>query len=71
MLSILSHEYTDSAEGVQGAEQREDRGEERSSNLKSKNLKSRLGEQLDEIAVFVFVAVAVLYIAAATYGLFW
>jgi hypothetical protein len=33
--------------------------------------RSRLGEQLDEIAVFAFVAVAVIYIAAATYGLFW
>ena len=33
--------------------------------------RSRLGEQLDEIAVFAFVAVAVVYIAAATYGLFW
>ena len=31
---------------------------------------SRLGEKLDEIAVFAFVAVAVIYIAAATYGLF-
>jgi hypothetical protein len=36
----------------------------------SKELKSRLGDQLDEIAVFAFVAVAVLYIAAATYTLF-
>jgi hypothetical protein len=34
-------------------------------------LRSRLGEQLDQIAVFAFVAVAVVYIAAATYGLFW
>lgn len=34
-------------------------------------LRSRLGEKLDEIAVFAFVAVAVIYIAAATYGLFW
>jgi hypothetical protein len=34
-------------------------------------VRSRLGEQLDEIAVFAFVAVAVIYIAAATYGLFW
>lgn len=33
--------------------------------------RSRVGEQLDEIAVFAFVAVAVVYIAAATYGLFW
>ena len=58
MLSILSHQYTDSPEG--GAE-----GE-----TQTKELKSRLGDQLDEIAVFAFVAVAVLYIAAATYGLF-
>jgi hypothetical protein len=38
---------------------------------RNKDLKSQLGDQLDEIAVFAFVAVAVLYIAAATYGLFW
>jgi hypothetical protein len=68
MLSILSHEYTDAP---QGAQEGEDRGAERSQNLKSKDLKSSFGEQLDEIAVFAFVAVAVLYIAAATYGLFW
>ena len=66
MLSILSHEYTDSPEAA--PEQQEQRSEERT---EPKNLKSRLGDQLDEIAVFVFVAVAVLYIAAATYGLFW
>lgn len=71
MLSILSHEYTDSPQGAQEREDREDRGAERSQNLNSRNLKSRFGEQLDEIAVFAFVAVAVLYIAAATYGLFW
>jgi hypothetical protein len=59
MLSILSHEYTDSADAVSEQKQR------------SKGLKSRLGDQLDEIAVFAFVAVAILYIAAATYGLFW
>ena len=58
MLSILSHQYTDSTDS--GAE-----GETR-----TEDLKSRLGDQLDEIAVFAFVAVAVLYIAAATYGLF-
>jgi hypothetical protein len=60
MLSIPSHEYTDSHEAA------EERGAKR-----SQNLKSRLGEQLDEIAVFAFVAVAILYVAAATYGLFW
>ena len=60
MLSIPSHEYTDSPEGA-----------EQDSAKRSQNLKSRLGEQLDEIAVFAFVAVAILYIAAATYGLFW
>lgn len=58
MLSIPSHQYTDSADGMAGGESR------------SKDLKSQLGDQLDEIAVFAFVAVAVLYIAAATYGLF-
>jgi hypothetical protein len=58
MLPILSHQYTDSPEGAA----------ERQTG--SKDLKSRLGDQLDEIAVFAFVAVAVLYIAAATYGLF-
>ena len=58
MLSIPSHQYTDSAHGAANGETR------------SKDLKSQLGDQLDEIAVFAFVAVAVLYIAAATYGLF-
>ena len=61
MLSIPSHEYTDSPEGAQ----------QDSAKRSQNNLKSRLGEQLDEIAVFAFVAVAILYIAAATYGLFW
>jgi hypothetical protein len=32
----------------------------------AKNLKARLGDQLDEIAVFALVAVAVFYIAAAS-----
>jgi len=32
----------------------------------SKSVKARLGDQLDEIAVFALVAVAVLYIAAAS-----
>ena len=58
MLPIPSHQYTDSADSVADGETR------------SKDLKSRLGDELDEIAVFAFVAVAVLYIAAATYGLF-
>ena len=59
MLPILSHQYTDSPDGMAEGETRR------------KDLKSQLGDQLDEIAVFAFVAVAVLYIAAATYGLFW
>ena len=58
MLSILSHQYTDSPDVMAEGETR------------TKEHKSRLGDQLDEIAVFAFVAVAVLYIAAATYGLF-
>jgi hypothetical protein len=33
----------------------------------TKNLKARLGDQLDEIAVFALVAVAVFYIAAASF----
>jgi hypothetical protein len=32
----------------------------------AKDLKARLGDQLDEIAVFALVAVAVFYIAAAS-----
>jgi hypothetical protein len=32
----------------------------------AKDLKGRLGDQLDEIAVFALVAVAVFYIAAAS-----
>jgi hypothetical protein len=59
MLPILSHQYTDSPDRMAEGETRR------------KDLRSRLGDQLDEIAVFAFVAVAVLYIAAATYGLFW
>jgi hypothetical protein len=58
MLPILSHQYTDSPHEMAEGETR------------TKETKSRLGDQLDEIAVFAFVAVAVLYIAAATYGLF-
>jgi|GraSoi2013_115cm_1033766.scaffolds.fasta_scaffold1106178_1 hypothetical protein len=58
MLSIPSHQYTDSASDTANDE------------TQSKELKSRLGDQLDGIAVFAFLAVAVLYIAAATYGLF-
>ena len=59
MLPILSHQYTDSPDAMTEGETR------------NKDLKSQLGDQLDEIAVFAFVAVAILYIAAATYGLFW
>ena len=33
----------------------------------SKGVKTRLGDQLDEIAVFALVAVAVFYIAAASW----
>ena len=58
MLPILSHQYTDSPDEMAEGE------------TPTKEIKSRLGDQLDEIAVFAFVAVAVLYIAAATYGLF-
>ena len=32
----------------------------------AKDLKARLGDQLDEIAVFALVAVAIFYIAAAS-----
>jgi hypothetical protein len=65
MLSIPSHQYTDSLDGCTDSLDSAAEGETR-----TKELKSRLGDQLDEIAVFAFVAVAVLYIAAATYGLF-
>jgi hypothetical protein len=58
MLSIPSHQYTDSASNTAD------------DGTQSQQVKSRLGDQLDEIAVFAFVVVAVLYIAAATYGLF-
>jgi len=37
-----------------------------SSQKASGGLKSKLGDQLDEIAVFALVAVAVFYIAAAS-----
>ena len=36
-----------------------------------KSLKSRLGDRLDEIAVFALVAVTVTYIAAATFWFVW
>ena len=61
MLSIPSHEYTDSA----------DSAKQRQNGSASKERKPRLRDQLDEIAVFAFVAVGILYIAAATYGLIW
>ncbi|MFZ0678145.1 hypothetical protein [Candidatus Binatus sp.] len=50
MFSTLSHEHFAPNDGVRTA----------------KDLKTRLGDQLDEIAVFALVAVAVLYIAAAS-----
>ena len=50
MLSTLYHEHLTPAHGVRAA----------------KNLKARLGDQLDEIAVFALVAVAIFYIAAAS-----
>lgn len=65
MISILSHEYTDEQQCTDSASV-----PERETN-RSESLKSRLGDQLDEIAVFAFVVVAVMYIAAATYGLIW
>lgn len=70
MLSILSHEYTDSRNYTDSREATAStRANER--ERRTGNFKSRLGDQLDEIAVFAFVAVAVMYIAAATYGLVW
>ena len=50
MLSTLYHDYFAPADGGRAAN----------------NLKARLGDQLDEIAVFALVAVAVFYIAAAS-----
>lgn len=50
MLSTLYHEHSAPADGEQAAKVR----------------RSRLGDQLDEIAVFALVAVAVFYIAAAS-----
>ena len=50
MLSTLYHEQIAPTDGERPA----------------KDLKARLGDQLDEIAVFALVAVAVLYIAAAS-----
>ena len=50
MFSTLSDEHFAPKDGVRTA----------------KNLKARLGDQLDEIAVFALVAVAVFYIAAAS-----
>jgi hypothetical protein len=50
MLSTLYHEHLALADGGRAA----------------KDLKARLGVRLDEIAVFALVAVAVLYVAAAS-----
>lgn len=51
MLSTLYHEQFAPVDG---------------SRNPPKSLKSRLGDQLDEIAVFALVAVAVFYVAAAS-----
>ena len=51
MLSTLYHERFSSVDGSQNP---------------SKSHKSRLGDQLDEIAVFALVVVALFYIAAAS-----
>jgi phosphatidylglycerophosphate synthase len=61
MLSIPSHQYTDTL----------DTGSKRDRLAKSNNRKSNLGDRLDEIAIFAFVAFALMYVAAAGYGLFW
>ena len=50
MLSTLYHEYLVPTGGEHSA----------------RNLAARLGDRLDEIAVFALVAVAVFYIAAAS-----
>ena len=50
MLSTISHEHFAPTDDASAP----------------KNLKARLGDQLDEIAVFALVAVAVFYIAAAS-----
>jgi hypothetical protein len=50
MLSTLYHDYFAPADDVRA----------------TRNLRARLGDQLDEIAVFALVAVAVFYIAAAS-----
>ena len=52
MLSTLSHEHFAPSDDIRAT--------------KDLNLKARLGDQLDEIAVFALVAVAVFYIAAAS-----
>jgi hypothetical protein len=51
MLSTVYHEKLASTDGKR---------------KQTRILKSQLGDQLDEIAVFALVAVAVLYIAAAS-----
>ena len=66
MLSIPSHQYSDSPDSYSDSP---DNVADRASTH-GKDLKAQLGDQLDELAVFAFVAVAVLYIAAASYGLF-
>jgi hypothetical protein len=50
MLSTLYHEHLSPSDGEQSAQER----------------RFRLGDQLDEIAVFALVAVAIFYIAAAS-----
>ena len=59
-MTIPSHQYTDALDA------RFQSGD----SDKSKNRKSSLGERLDEIAVFAFVAFAMIGIATATYALF-
>ena len=61
MLSIPSHEYTDSL----------DTRSKRDRRANSTSRKSNLGDRLDELAIFAFVAFALMYVAAAGYGLFW
>jgi hypothetical protein len=51
MLSTIYHERFAPTDGVRRA---------------TKEFKARFGDQLDEIAVFALVAVAVFYIAAAS-----
>ncbi len=71
MLSILSHQYTDTRECTDSHQDAGSASAQARETKQSGNLKAQLGDRLDEIAVFAFVAVAVMYIAAATYGLIW